>query len=56
MSGAAVLDRERNLVVALISERWDSGDSTNADDLAWAVDLIVLTLDPFGVPLIDDME
>lgn len=56
MSGAAVLDRERNLVVGLISERWDSGGSTDADDLAWAVDLIVLTLDPFGVPLIDATE
>lgn len=25
-------------------------------DLAWAVDLIALTLDPFGVPLVDDTE
>jgi len=50
MSGSAVLDAERNLVVGLVAERyfptgWVKGD------IAYAVDNVVLTFDPFKLDL-----
>lgn len=53
MSGSAVLDKEKNLVVGLIAERyfpsgWQKGD------IAYAVDAVVLTLDPFSFKFRED--
>ncbi len=53
MSGSAVLDAERNLVVGLVAERyfptgWVKGD------IAYAVDNVVLTFDPFKLDLKDE--
>ena len=49
MSGAAVLDVERNLVVGLIAERWVPGNTPIKDDIGWGVDACVLTFDPFNL-------
>ena len=51
MSGAAVLDVERNLVVGVVSETWFPDLSTKDRDTAWAVDARVLTFDPLNLPL-----
>ncbi|MEK7787678.1 MAG: serine protease, partial [Chloroflexota bacterium] len=51
MSGAAVLDVQRNLVVGLISETWWPDKSTKNSDTAWAVDGRVLSLDPLNLPV-----
>ncbi len=51
MSGAAVLDIQRNLVVGLISETWWPDKSTKNSDTAWAVDGRVLSLDPLNLPV-----
>mgnify|MGYP006281769305 CR=1 FL=1 len=50
MSGAPVLDQERNLVIGLISETYNAPDAHHRDT-AWAVDAQVLTLDPFSFPV-----
>lgn len=42
MSGAGVLDTERNLVVGLVARRWNPGESSVNDNIAWAVDPLVL--------------
>jgi hypothetical protein len=54
MSGAAVLDTERNLVVGLISETWLPAASGKNRDTAWAVDARVLSFPPFALTLRDD--
>jgi len=46
MSGAAVLDANRNLVVGLVAERYYAEDSDD-DDIGFGVDSKVLTFDPF---------
>jgi tetratricopeptide (TPR) repeat protein len=51
MSGAAVLDEKRNLVVGLISETWFPDASTKHRDAAWAINACVLTLDPLNLPV-----
>jgi len=51
MSGAPVLDRERNLVVGIISETYYARDKHR--DTAWAVDSVVLTFDPLNLPVRD---
>ncbi len=51
MSGAAVLDVERNLVVGLVSETWFPDRSGKDRDTAWAVNARVLTFDPLNLPL-----
>jgi len=51
MSGSAVLDVERNLVVALVSETWFPDQSTKDRDTAWAVNARALTLEPFKLPV-----
>jgi hypothetical protein len=38
MSGAAILDMKRNLVIGLVCGRWNSGDSSVDDNVGWAVD------------------
>jgi tetratricopeptide (TPR) repeat protein len=53
MSGAAVLDIERNLVVGIIAEGWRPRGSFRDRDAGWAVDARVLSLDPLGLPLHD---
>ncbi|ABA22665.1 TPR repeat protein [Trichormus variabilis ATCC 29413] len=53
MSGSAVLDIERNLVVGVIAETWDSGESEKDRDTSFAVDCRVLTFDPMSLPLAD---
>jgi tetratricopeptide (TPR) repeat protein len=54
MSGAAVLDVERNLVVGIVSETWFPDLSTKDRDSAWAVNARVLSLEPIGLPLQDE--
>jgi tetratricopeptide (TPR) repeat protein len=51
ISGAAVLDVERNLVVGLVARRWNPGDRSSNDNIAWAVDGRVLGYEPFNLPL-----
>lgn len=53
MSGAAVLDMERNLVVGLIAERYIPPNTPIKDDIGWGVDACVLTFDPFNLPVRD---
>ncbi|MBU0703064.1 MAG: trypsin-like peptidase domain-containing protein [Chloroflexi bacterium] len=53
MSGAGVLDIERNLVVGIVSETWFPGVSPKDRDTAWAVNGRVLTFDPLNLPLRD---
>jgi len=52
MSGAGVLDVERNLVVGLIAERYLPASPVQ-DDIGYAVDAVVLTFDPLNLPLRD---
>lgn len=51
ISGAGVLDRDRNLVVGLITDRWDPAGGSVDDNLGWATDTQVLTFDPFNFDL-----
>lgn len=44
MSGSAVLDTNRNLVVGLVFQRWNPGNSLVNNNIAWAVDNKFLTL------------
>jgi len=53
MSGSAVLDMERNLVVGIVSETWFPDLSTKDRDTAWAVNGKVLSLKPLGLPVQD---
>ncbi len=53
MSGAAVLDMERNLIVGLISDRWKPS-AKERSDIGWSLDAHVLTFDPFNLELRDD--
>ena len=46
MSGGAVLDIERNLVVGVIAETWDSAGNLKDRDTSFAVDSLVLTFNP----------
>jgi tetratricopeptide (TPR) repeat protein len=51
MSGSAVLDEARNLVVGIVSETWFPDPSTKDRDTAWAINARVLSLDPLNVSL-----
>ncbi|MCK4579045.1 MAG: trypsin-like peptidase domain-containing protein [Candidatus Marinimicrobia bacterium] len=51
MSGAGVLDLDRNLVVGVISEAWFPDASTKDRDTAWAVNARVLGREPFNLPI-----
>jgi hypothetical protein len=48
MSGAAVFDVERNLVVGFVSQVWEPGESAKDQGLAFAVDAAVLVSSPIG--------
>ena len=54
MSGAAVLDVERNLVVGIVSEAWFPDASGRDRDTAWAVNARVLSLAPLGLQIQDE--
>lgn len=55
MSGAPVLDRERNLVVGVVSETNIPDSRTTKDrDTAWAVNAQLLRFDPFKLSIRDD--
>lgn len=59
MSGAAVFDVERNLVVGFVSQVWEPGESAKDQGLAFAVDAAVLVSSPVGeliVPTALDRE
>jgi tetratricopeptide (TPR) repeat protein len=53
MSGSAVLDVERNLVVGIVSQTWFSGDSKDRDT-AWSVNAGVMGFSPFDLLLQDE--
>jgi len=48
MSGAAVFDVERNLVIGFVFQVWEPGQSAKDRDLAFAVDAAVLGSSPVG--------
>jgi hypothetical protein len=52
MSGAAVFDVERNLVVGFVFQVWEPGGSPKDRDLAFAVDAAVLAPSPAGELLV----
>ncbi len=54
LSGAPVLDMERNLIVGLIAERWNPGNTPIKDDIGWGVNARILTLDPLNLPISDE--
>ena len=54
MSGAAVFDVERNLVIGFVFQVWEPGQSAKDRDLAFAVDAAVLGSSPVGDLLIPD--
>lgn len=56
MSGAAVLDLKRNLVVGVITETWDSGRKFTDRDTGFAVDSMVLHFPPLSLPLYDELS
>lgn len=51
LSGAAVLDTVRNLVVGLVSEQWFADESVSESTIAWATNTRVLGFDPFRLPV-----
>ncbi|WP_201324545.1 serine protease, partial [Pseudanabaena sp. lw0831] len=51
MSGAAVLDLERDRVVGIVSETWFPDETGKDRDTAWAVNVRVLALPPISLPL-----
>jgi hypothetical protein len=54
MSGSAVLDTERNLIVGLVSNTWYPDVRTKHRDTAWAVNARVLTFPPINFDLRDE--
>ncbi|MEV4799046.1 trypsin-like peptidase domain-containing protein [Nonomuraea sp. NPDC049421] len=54
MSGAAVLDVERNLVVGVVAETWVAEPAGKDRDTAWAVNAGLLELSPLRIDLRDD--
>jgi Trypsin-like peptidase domain len=55
MSGAPILDKERNLVIGVVSQAYFPNEKTMKDrDTAWAVNALVLGLAPFNIPLQKD--
>jgi Trypsin-like peptidase domain len=53
MSGAGVLDMRRNLVVGLVAQRWNPGDSSVDDNMAWAIDNYVFKFEPVHLEFFD---
>ncbi|MFJ8554906.1 trypsin-like peptidase domain-containing protein [Streptomyces sp. NPDC093676] len=54
MSGAPVLDRKRNLVVGMVSEKWGSDGAAEDRDTAWAVNAHLVTFPPFSLVIRED--
>ena len=54
MSGGAVLDKQRNLVVGLVSMIWLTDKTARNAATAWGVDGEVLGFPPFNLPIRDD--
>ena len=54
MSGAPVLDTERDLVVGVIAETWDSQGSHKDRDTCFAVDNRVLTFEPMNLSITNE--
>jgi tetratricopeptide (TPR) repeat protein len=54
MSGAAVLDLERDRVVGIISETWFPNETGKDRDTAWAVNARVLTFPPIALSMSDE--
>lgn len=54
MSGAAVLDTKRNLVVGIISDTWIPDPSMKDRDTGWGINARLLTFKPFNLPLRED--
>ena len=52
MSGAAILDVERNLVVGFISETWYPQQSGKDSGTAWAVNATALAFPPFNLQVL----
>jgi Trypsin-like peptidase domain len=53
MSGAGVLDMRRNLVIGLVAQRWNPGDSSIDDNMAWAIDNYVFKFEPVHLEFFD---
>jgi Trypsin-like peptidase domain len=53
MSGAGVLDMKHNLVVGLVTQRWNPGDSSVDDNIAWAIDNYVFKFEPVHLDFLD---
>lgn len=51
MSGAAVLDTRRNLVVGIVSMTYFADKYGKDRDTGWAVDTRILTFDPLKIPI-----
>jgi tetratricopeptide (TPR) repeat protein len=54
ISGGAVLDEDRNLVIGIISERWNphrQPEDMDFDNVGYAVNARVLSLDPLNIPV-----
>jgi Trypsin-like peptidase domain len=53
MSGAGVLDMRRNLVVGLVAQRWNPGESPVDDNMAWAIDNYIFKFEPVHLEFFD---
>jgi tetratricopeptide (TPR) repeat protein len=51
MSGAPVLDIQRNLIIGVIYAAWDSAGAAHGRDTGFAVDAKVLSIEPLGLTL-----
>lgn len=51
MSGAPVLDIQRNLIIGVIYAAWDSAGAAHDRDTGFAVDAKVLSIEPLGLAL-----
>lgn len=54
MSGAGVLDVERNLIVGIVAETWYPKSNLKDRDTAFAVNARVLSLEPFSLPIAEE--
>ncbi|HLO16097.1 MAG TPA: trypsin-like peptidase domain-containing protein [Anaerolineales bacterium] len=51
LSGSGVLDVQKNLIVGLVTERWNPSGESEDDNMGWATDTAVLTFSPFDFDL-----
>jgi tetratricopeptide (TPR) repeat protein len=56
MSGAAVLDETRNLVVGVTTSRWNTQGRVEDNNLAWATNTRVLSLEPLKLHIQQEDE